>query len=203
MILQKKRYSERIIFSLFLIFQLLHENEVLQILKAEFPIPQTLFFFNIISKLFRSTFLINWTHAVTAQDSILCYACTYFISMLKSNVQDLLAPELVFSRVCIHPCPFSWAPTYINMNVLYIYISIHIRDFLLVLMKKKTNPLSEECSMLFKYIFDNLQKCYIVLWCTAKRPCENGKVLVFHRLLHQKAAADMLISNKPCSALAS
>lgn len=52
--------------------------------------------------------------------------------------------------------------------------------------------------MLFKYIFENLQKCYIVLWCTVKRPCENGKVLVFHKLLHQKAAADMLISNKPC-----
>lgn len=42
--LQKKRYSERIIYSLFLIFELLHENEVLQILKAESPIPQTLFF---------------------------------------------------------------------------------------------------------------------------------------------------------------
>lgn len=46
--LEKKRYSERIIFSLFLIFQLLHENEVLQILKAEFPIPQTFFFFLIL-----------------------------------------------------------------------------------------------------------------------------------------------------------
>lgn len=106
------------IFIPFLIFQLLREWVSLDLKSWISYITNG--FFHLVSQLFRNTFLISWTHAQTAQDFILYYAYTYFISMLKSNDQ------------------------------VYIYNNIHTHQGISSWMSKIKNPLSEEYNMVFK-----------------------------------------------------
>lgn len=131
----------------------------------------------------RNTLLINWTHALTAQDFMFYDAHTSFISVPKSNTPDSFATSLAFSRVYIQP--WFWAPSYINMSVVYI----HIKEISSHTNEKNKPPLRRMQYGVQTFIW-RIKEISTVLWCTAKRDCENCTGLVSHELLHRNVAAD-------------
>lgn len=121
---EKKIYSESNIYSLFLIFQLLHENEALWILKAESPISQP--FFSILYLNFSEAHFLSAEHMHKQHRILYCIMHTHTSSvMLKLNGQ-----------------------VYIYNN---IHTHTHTREFLFGWVKKN-NLLIEECNVVFKYI---------------------------------------------------
>lgn len=131
----------------------------------------------------RNTLLINWTHALTAQDFMFYDAHTSFISVPKSNTPDSFATSLAFSRVYIQP--WFWAPSYTNMSVVYI----HIKEISSHTNEKNKPPLRRMQHGVQTFMW-RIKEISTVLWCTAKRDCENCTGLVSHELLHRNVAAD-------------